>query len=248
MIASVSRPASTASMISAWPGRSSRRWNTSRIFSSARCSAGEGGAVGAATMVGALAVTDGGVRSVDACGSSSASAERRITIVGTPSSAAFAPADSDSADAGTVSVRRGLQGPGLRRRNSGSTPVKSGTYITLRLNRHLSLVIPSLPHANVHLLQSCKSPGGRRVRTATPTDPSSAGAGPKNPQTTSVDSHPSTHPRRCPRFLSDVVVLQPRPWHTRCRERGDGDHSGPGTGRPAARAAHRARRRAAHRR
>ena len=44
-------------------------WKTSRIFSSARSSAGEGGSAGVAeTIVGALAVTEGGgVTSFDAC-------------------------------------------------------------------------------------------------------------------------------------------------------------------------------------
>ena len=60
------RPAPT-SMISACPGRRSRMWKTSRIFSSARCSAGRGGSAAASptTIVGALAVTDGGVTSFD---------------------------------------------------------------------------------------------------------------------------------------------------------------------------------------
>src|SRR5882724_5588533 len=83
MTASVSRPASTDSMISAWPERSSRRWKTSRIFSRARSSAGEGGGGGASgVMTGAAAEMDG------AAGASSPSGpepSRRMMIVGTPS-------------------------------------------------------------------------------------------------------------------------------------------------------------------
>src|SRR5450432_412354 len=84
MTASVSRPASTDSMISACPDRSSRILKTSRIFSRARRSAGEGGGGGASGVItGAAAEIDAG------SGSSSSSGpepSRRITIVGTPSS------------------------------------------------------------------------------------------------------------------------------------------------------------------
>src|SRR6185436_3340526 len=95
--------------------------STSRIFSSARCNAGDGGSLGVDTMVGAAAVTDGaGVRSLDGR-SSSASALRRMTIVGTPSSAAAAPSDGDSAD-GTVSV---LPGPLPARASSSELRLNS---------------------------------------------------------------------------------------------------------------------------
>src|SRR5450432_2398707 len=84
MTASVSRPASTDSMISACPGRSSRILKTSRIFSRARRSAGEGGGGGASGVItGAAAEIDAGSGSSSSRGPEPS---RRITIVGTPSS------------------------------------------------------------------------------------------------------------------------------------------------------------------
>ena len=55
-------------------------WNTSRIFSSARSSAGEGGSEGVAeTIVGALAVTEGGgvMSGSDACDARTSSSSLR---------------------------------------------------------------------------------------------------------------------------------------------------------------------------
>ena len=82
-------------MISAWPERSSRIRKTSRIFSRARSSAGEGGGGGASgVMTGAAAEIDGTSLELDGtslktgpAGSPTGSApSRRMTIVGTPSS------------------------------------------------------------------------------------------------------------------------------------------------------------------
>ena len=74
-------------MISACPGRSDRMWKTSRIFSSARCSAGDGGGSGAlgvmTAVCAALLMAAAGRGSAGGSGSSA----RRMTSVGTPSSA-----------------------------------------------------------------------------------------------------------------------------------------------------------------
>src|SRR5881394_2924875 len=142
-------------------------WNTSRIFSSARWSAGEGGSLGVAdTMVGAPAVIEGGAGAGSLGGrmSSSASPERRITIVGTPSSALVTPADWEDAGTGTVSV---LPGPAAARASSSELRLNSCQIGHVRLTAvqppHPRSTAPLavLPHSLTActMLQSCTLPG-----------------------------------------------------------------------------------------
>src|SRR6187551_2217629 len=175
MTASVSRPASTDSMISACPGRRSRILNTSRIFSSARSSAGDGGTAGDCSSGGALAARDPlplpasrGNRNAPA----SSSSDRWMTRVGTPSSPTVVSGDCGSEEDGDAALGAAAPvEPAAAHASSSELRLYSCEIAHVAARR-----LPSTHSTHVHLLQNCD--GGRSITTATQPD---AGAGPKKP-------------------------------------------------------------------
>ena len=140
-------------------------WNTSRIFSSARCSAGEGGSVGAANDGRRAGRHRWRRQVVDACddrrpparsGGSRSSARRRRRRY--------------AARFGLGRCRNGIS---TAEAACGGPGFVVGTQAQLLLNRartcrcgstatYSSSHIPSLRHCPRALLQSCKLPAGRR--------------------------------------------------------------------------------------
>ena len=130
--------------------------------------------------------------------------------------------------------RRGLRRPGLRRRNSGSTPVKSRTCISQRLNRLTLFPRPTFP-CDILSCTSCKAlpAGGRREQPRPLPTPSAPVRGQKTRE-------PRASRITLPRSLVKSKPCLPKLWHSGCPSPTDDDDRGPGTGRPPARTADRA--------
>ena len=221
MTASVSRPASTDSMISACPGRSSRSRNTSRIFSSARCRARARAArSGADTMRRRAGRHRRRRREIGrGIGRRPASADRRITIVGTPSSAALYAARLGFGRAGIVQFEP--RRPQAARDSSSELRLNSCKigHVHVAAARPPTIPRHSLATCPVHLLQSCHR---RRVvaKNRTPTDPSSAGAAQKTREPRASIATASTRSARRSTVPSFRFGARKRCWHSGCRRRG----------------------------